>query len=108
MSIEMGTVSHGTMREEDLIPTFMAFLDCHAPAEAQKVRDEFGPAFVMRCGVAGALEYPTQGETSNREWLMEMLWEAMEAIAPEGSYFSAIEGDGSDYGFWPNDSEGED
>lgn len=30
-----------------------------------------------------------------------MTVEALDAICPEGTYFGTLEGDGSDFGFWP-------
>ena len=34
------------------------------------------------------------------EYLNEYLWDYMNQIAPDGFYFGAHPGDGSDYGFW--------
>ena len=105
MTITIGTISHGTMREEDLIPAFMSVLDSEAPDAAAKIREEFGASFVERCCTPLGMEYPNVGEMSNRSWLLEMIWEAMEEAAPEGTEFGAIEGDGSDYGFWAVEEE---
>jgi hypothetical protein len=34
-------------------------------------------------------------------WILnEDIWDYMNSIAPEGMYFGASEGDGSDYGYW--------
>ena len=35
----------------------------------------------------------------------EDIWDAMNAIAPEGTYFGSHPGDGSDYGFWTYDED---
>jgi len=43
----------------------------------------------------------TDAERDEVSWyLAEDLWNAMDDIAPEGCYFGASEGDGTDYGFW--------
>jgi hypothetical protein len=108
VTIKTGTVSHGTMREEDLIPAFMSVLDSEAPDRAAKIRDEFGAYFVEQCCTPLGMEYPGIGDTNNRGWLLEAIWDAMEAIAPVGMHFGAIEGDGSDYGFWADEDEDDD
>jgi hypothetical protein len=37
--------------------------------------------------------------------LLERLFDEMQTIAPEGHYFGAHEGDGSDFGFWPAEQD---
>jgi len=96
------------MREEDLIPAFLSVLDSEVPEIAAKVRDEFGASFVERCCTPLDIEYSGDGEMANRSRLLEMIWEAMEKIAPKGTEFGAIEGDGSDYGFWAVDDDEDD
>ena len=89
-----GTVSHATMRPQDLFPSFLGVLHEFDPEEAQKIQDDIPPAAF---------------EDDNHEWWMsedcswllnEELFDAMNVIAPEGYYFGAHPGDGSDYGFW--------
>jgi hypothetical protein len=83
MTYEIGTVSTGTMLASDLIPAFMAEL----PA-SHKLR----------------VEYDEHGyNAADADDLLECLFDALDALAPEGTYFGAHPGDGSDYGFWPVD-----
>ena len=78
-----GTIIHGTMRPEDLIPAFRAELErIDAIAEGSIV-----PA-----------DDPESDD--GQEELIE-LFDALDRYAPEGMYFGAHPGDGADYGFWP-------
>lgn len=139
LSRNVGSISHATMREEDLIPKFAgALLD-----QGKLLRPEH-KALGERAGVlydrlesaveageeafwevvaerfpeatAGDLESGTSAHLSTameeavKEWvglnvqepqeLVVKLIDALDAYAPEGFYFGAHPGDGSDYGFW--------
>jgi hypothetical protein len=102
--IETGTVIHGTLRDEDLIPAFL---------EALRVAGE--PTFVpatnwlflsrgyFRYGNDWVLAVERTGEDEVREQmsnLTEYLFDSLDAIAPPGTYFGTHPGDGSDFGFW--------
>lgn len=100
---DTGSVSHGTMRYADLIPAFLNELRTRDPARyAALVVSPFGP-------VPGYV----QDEGDDSEWwdsndafcLLEELFDALDDAAPDGTYFGAHPGDGSDYGFWPVDIE---
>ena len=92
------TVIHGTMRPQDLIPAFLGTLqEVDHAAHSQLMLLPFGPipAYV-------------QDEGDESEWwngddaafLLESLFDALNAAAPENCYFGAHPGDGSDFGFW--------
>lgn len=85
------SVSHGTMRTQDLIPVFMSVL-----------RDT--PEYVQ---VMNAVPCHAQDDkeaewwdSEDAHWLLVSLTETLESYAPEGYYFGSHPGDGSDYGFW--------
>ena len=78
-----GTVSHGTMRPEDLIPAF-----CDA---LEELGDLHSATHVRRQWENGPL---------NDVDALDYLFDALDACAPAGYYFGAHPGDGSDYGFW--------
>ncbi len=94
----VGTVSHATMRWEDLIPAFTDFL--HE---------------IWRGEVFTKEECPDQhlaGKTADRFYgdlneIVGDLFDAIEEYVPEGYYFGAHPGDGSDYGIWPVEEEDE-
>lgn len=81
-----GTVIHGTLREEDLFP---AFFDVYVQL----------PGATPGRAVYYLKEWATQDEY--RFDVLTELGDEISALAPEGLYFGANEGDGSDFGFWP-------
>lgn len=85
-----GTVSHGTMRIEDLIPAFepvLAELDVELCARLQR---EY----------VGWREALASDDHDLAHTYLICLFDALDTKAPEGFYFGAHVGDGSDYGFW--------
>lgn len=86
-----GTISHGTMRNEDLIPTFTRTLESLA-TESHRL-DEFKSLIET----ANNFEDFDSEEASD---LTVSLFEALHELAPPNFYFGAHVGDGTDYGFW--------
>jgi hypothetical protein len=95
----IGTISHGTMRSEDLIETFSDELREHASENGSTQ------------AYCNLLESCEQWLSADSEWqeqaaelganLVSDLFDALNEFAPSYCYFGAHEGDGSDYGFWP-------
>lgn len=99
------SLSHATMRPEDLIPTFMFFLEEHNPKVAAQLTSSYsGEGWpYSQAGLAFGEFDDTQTELS--EYLLDDLFNALNNIAPEGTYFGAHPGDGADYGFWTVEDE---
>jgi hypothetical protein len=94
----VGSVSSGTLREEVLIPVFEDVL-----RQAGVTPDR--PAAAVRLHRGEDLTDAEWGEVS---WYVnEDLFDALDAVAPEGTYFGAHPGDGSDFGFWEADGDGD-
>jgi hypothetical protein len=91
VTLPIGTISHGTMRERDIVPKFLAALRAVNPAQADELEAE-RPAYH-----AAEMSY----------WLNETLWDAMNDACPANHYFGAHPGDGSDYGVWPIEVDAE-
>lgn len=91
-----GSVSHATLREEDLIPAFEAVLDA-AGVEYDR------PPSVDKLLLGQALTDDEEEEVGL--YLNETLFDLLDGIAPEGTYFGAHPGDGSDFGFWESETE---
>lgn len=104
-----GSVIHGTMRPEDLITCFVSLLDelreersLSADADAaQHERDDDILAEIERARGLSAFYYESEDAAGDLCWLFDALGE----YAPDGHYFGAHEGDGSDYGFWECEDE---
>lgn len=92
----IGSVLTGTMREEDLIPAFMDVLREYVPKVAKTIEQENKDVFAW-------LEDTDQDQPEFlSEFLNETLWDALNDLCPPYVYFGASEGDGCDYGFWPD------
>ena len=85
------SVSHGTMRTQDLIPAFM-----------DVIRDT--PEYVQTTNIipAHALENKEADWWNSNEAteFLESLFDILDIYSPEGYCFGAHPGDGSDYGYW--------
>ena len=88
MKVQLGSISHGTMRSEDLIPVFLDELETLA-REAGEI-DRFTPL----------KEDEDEREDEQGYLLVDYLFDALNEYAPPFVYFGAHPGDGSDYGFW--------
>src|SRR5271165_6706141 len=96
----MGSVSRGTMREEDLIPTFLSVLEsldkevyveiCSAHEDELAILDKDSDQW-------------TDDEIESLScFLNETLFDALNNYAAPYFYFGSHLGDGCDYGFWFN------
>lgn len=101
-----GSVSHGTMRAEDLIPAFMFLLEEHDREAATKLTSSYseeGWPYSMAGLAFGDPFDEVQQEFAPH--FLEDLFNALNEIAPPGTYFGAHVGDGSDYGFWSHEED---
>lgn len=88
----IGSISHGTMRPEDLIPCFAAELEACVKSSG---------AHTGRTNLYLEAREITDFDSEEASEVLSDLFDALNEYAPEGTYFGAHEGDGSDYGFWP-------
>jgi len=97
----IGTVSHATMRPEDLIFSFLPVLLKYAPSlheESCFQLCQIKAEHVDMGGIAGDMQ---DWFDQINDYLNESLWEDMDRIAPPYTTFQASEGDGADFGYWP-------
>ena len=96
-----GSVSHGTMRPEDLCPIFMGLLEEYDPERAARLTSGYSgdgwPYSMAGLGWGDPFDARQQELAPH---LLEDLFNELQGIAPPGSHFGSHEGDGSDYGFW--------
>jgi len=98
--IRPGTISHGTLRNEDLIPAFLEELRRVDPASAGQFTDDGDPRTdILWENIA---DIPDHLQEFASEMVSELI-ETLNDAAPEGMYFGALEGDASDFGFWESE-----
>ena len=85
-TITIGTLIHGTLRDEDLLS---AFAD-----ELARVSDDSHPMLVE----PGRMDADDNYTDAN---IVNELMDALQDYAPVHMYFGSIEGDGADFGWWP-------
>jgi len=86
MKAEPGEISHGTLREEDLIPRFLRTLETLDFNRAQDLWMEF--------------RNMESGSEAISEFLNETLFDVLQEYAPKNYYFGASVGDGSSFGYF--------
>jgi len=90
------SLSHGTMRNEDLIPCFLGFIKGFDVAKHNQLLAELGE-MALEYELFPLYEHPDIGEFTYN------LFDVITEYAPSGYYFGAHQGDGSDYGFWEDE-----
>jgi hypothetical protein len=113
----IGSVSHGTMRPEDLIPTFIdvltdlnderSLLSTGATfEETERVKRHYTRITDQLSSIESRM-YDDDGEaredyfaSEDASYDLEDLFNLLDSFAPDYFYFGAHPGDGSDYGFW--------
>jgi hypothetical protein len=86
-----GSVISGTTRPQDLIPRYM---ELARQVEPNAYMYDAVPAFAMKD------EDSTWWDTDECQEILAHLEDTLDDHAPEGCYFGAHPGDGSDFGFW--------
>lgn len=92
MHAGIGSISHGTLNPEHLIPVFADELEALAKRDRDSRR---------RTSARDAVAEARAPWTRDTDELLEALSNQLEGYAPPYAYFGSHEGDGSDFGFWP-------
>ena len=105
--LQLGSVSTGTLKPEDLIPAFMSALDRlgkELPGDLECLsRLEYIDVTTIPQITGNVSVIDDDDDFWNSEeagWDMESLTQALEECCPPFVYFGTIEGDGADFGFW--------
>jgi len=101
-----GTVSHGTLRSEDLILAFSQELEQLLSANKPYMsKEEYVNRLTLIKEVEDLIEDDSEDkwETVEADDLTLELMDSLNEFAPDGYYFGVIDGDGSDFGFWKSE-----
>lgn len=95
------TLIHGTMRNCDLVPVFLRAL--RDTAEYAQIMLNNNGANWNLCVITdvSASDNDERWSSEDMTFFLEELFDMLDAYSPEGYYFGAHPGDGSDYGYWP-------
>ena len=99
--INEGTVSHGTLRTQDLLRSFadelLRVLPFNGAPLASEARQN---ADILDMNAATSRDHDIAGDV-----MVDLIDQLNTIAAREGFYFGAHEGDGSDFGYWKADIE---
>lgn len=90
-SAQLGSISTGTLRSEDLLSAFAS--------ELEWLGNEDDKPLVFEANAMLEAEELDENEAAD---LVNDLIDALSEHAPPYCYFGAHEGDGADFGFWPS------
>lgn len=101
------SVSHGTLRTQDLLPEFLSVMESFEPEGAKEIRNQVED--LLSKGMSQGVDFDDMWSDENPMWeseqmmfiMHEDLFDKLQDFAPEGFTFGASEGDASDFGFWP-------
>lgn len=94
------SVSHATLNPEHLIPAFTSFIFGDLKLSYDVV--PYNVCILRLDVIHDRIDYDSD---YSQEWAMEDLFDFLNTIAPEGTYFGSHLGDGSDFGFWEFEEE---
>lgn len=102
---EPGSISHGTMNPEDLIPRFMSHLFRQDPKRARQIWKTYPNLLQALCDKNAGIKTDWWQSEEASQILNDDLFDEMDLYSPEGHHFGSHPGDGSDYGYWPNEED---
>jgi len=103
-TLEIGSISHGTHRNEDLIPAFLDALESVNPEhdlvkEWERVIDDATNAASSEEEYHHLL-WTVWMRSDDAYHMIENLFDALDEYCPPYCYFGACEGDGANFGVW--------
>ena len=96
-----GTIIHGTLRNEDVIPALLRYLE-NMPKLLVSVHQ--GTLVTIQDEVR-SIEIREDWDSEYATDVSMGLFDAINQHLPEGFYCGSTEGDGSDFGIWRLDTE---
>ncbi len=103
--ISEGTVSHGTLRTQDLLRSFADELSRVMPFNGSNLASEARQnAEILDMVKSDGSDVATDKDHAIASDVLNDLFEQLDTIAHrEGFYFGAHPGDGSDFGYWTSE-----
>ena len=100
---QLGSISTGTLRTEDLLPAFADTLEDRG-STYESAPDMWDSIRKYRTLIDEDMldTIDTDSQCLLAELINETLFDALQEYCPPFVYFGTLEGDGSDFGFWPN------
>lgn len=95
-----GSVSHGTLRTEDLLDTFAGELDYQLGRQTRSFKRAAFRKLIREARAAAEADKHEIGPE-----LVDMLCDALGEFSPPYGYFGTHPGDGADFGYWLADLE---
>ena len=94
---QLGSISTGTLRPQDLLNAFGSALN-HLTLGVEK------HPFIEQASVAeqNIWDFDDDDAHEHATDLIEKLTDALQELCPPFVYFGTLEGDGADFGFWPD------
>ena len=92
--VTIGSISTGTLRTEDLLDAFASELERldSGHSALQLISRAKDGVYTVAAGLMEQEDAPT---------VVDELQDALSELAPPHVYFGSLEGDGADFGFWP-------
>lgn len=87
------SISYGSLKVEDVVPKLVRFIRMAGDRQTRSNLEV----------LLGSYGYEAAGwdwESDDAVYLYSDLEDMLDEMAPEGSYFGALPGDGADIGFW--------
>jgi hypothetical protein len=92
---QLGSISHGTLRLKDLIPVFIDTIHRLTTPDMPTVSIDW-------IGADARLFDDDFFTSDDADQTMVELVEVLNELCPPFVYFGTLEGDGADFGFWPD------
>jgi hypothetical protein len=99
-NIQIGTLIHGTLRNEDLLQAFSDELARIDLARFEEVIKHDAHLFAESANLT--IDGIVEGLGQHVDDVINDLMDALNEYAPAHAYFGTLEGDASDFGFWPD------
>ena len=104
---QLGSISTGTLRTEDLLPAFTYTMGelTHDPVSnlSKYPNEAMAKLWDEAIHLIGTDQWWTlDPEDSGVDGLLNDLTDALNELCPPFVYFGTLEGDGADFGFWPD------